>query len=92
MNTHQIHPHSPAAGETRTAQPPQLAVDASLGLFLTTRQAADLIAVTPHRLATLRMAHDGPVYYRTPTGAAIYYRQDLLTWGAAAPSQSPVRP
>lgn len=53
---------------------------ASSGLLLTTRQAAALIAVTPHWLARLRTASKGPAHYRAPDGSAIYLRSDLITW------------
>jgi len=49
--------------------------------FLTARQAADLIGVTPARLYQRRVAGTGPKFVRFPQNGALRYRRaDVEAW------------
>jgi len=49
--------------------------------FLTVRQAADLIGVTPARLYQRRVAGTGPKFVRCPQNGALRYRRtDVEKW------------
>jgi len=50
--------------------------------LLTTKEAAELLSLSPHALAMYRYKRTGPKYLKTPglRGAVRYRKADLLAW------------
>lgn len=47
--------------------------------FITPREAASILRLTPNTLAKLRYENKGPVYYK-PTGVVRYKLSDIKEW------------